>query len=217
MSSIKHVCLDFDGTIVDQVDAYYLEIEKSFRKRNLEVPPRELWQQAQWLDDFSVMHEYGDDQEMWFEITDAYCRTADNLMVFPEAIAFMLFSAENSIPLTLATGRTANKEELKKITDELGITEFFKAQISYGETDFVKVVQARDVDKSPLFNAMCEAVNVPIVKSWYVTDIAHDAHNALEVGFETVFGVPTGGINPALFSSEVKVISSLAELIPLST
>ena len=212
MNFPEHICLDFDGTIVDQISAYYIEIEKSFAKRGLTPPPFELWKKAQWEDEFSIMHEYGNDQEMWFEITDNYCVSAENLMVFPEALAFLLFAADNDIALTLATGRTATKEQFSKITEELGITEFFKAQISYGENEHVKVVQARDVDKGPMFKSMCEVVDVPVEASWYVTDIADDAHNALSLGFEKVFGVTTGGINPELFNSDIQVIDTLADL-----
>lgn len=84
-----HICLDFDGTVVEQRDGYYNAIIQKFTERGLAYPSREVFDKALWIDDFSPMYEYCNDQGLWFEITDLYCARIDDLVVFDGARKFL--------------------------------------------------------------------------------------------------------------------------------
>lgn len=210
---IKHICFDFDGTLVEQGRGYYQAITDIFTKHSIEIPPRDLWVQAQWNDDFSLMHSYCDDKTIWFEITDLYCERYELNRVFDDVIPLLGDLTQSGVALTLATGRTISREKIIQIARELGIHQFFAEFITHGEVGGIKVVQAGDVDKSVLFDFVCDSVNVSKNESWYVTDIARDAHNAHAYGFHRVYGVTTGGINPALFNDDIFVITSVGDIL----
>lgn len=190
-----------------------MAIEEVFAKYSLTPPTRKSLDDSQWIDDFSPMYEYSNNKDMWFEITDLYCSRLDGIFVFKEALIALEKAAESGIVCSVATGRTITNAELERILADLNIKHYFKSWITYGESNHVKVVQAGDVDKTPMFERVCKEVDVPISESWYVTDIAKDADVALKAGFQKVFGVTTGGINPALFSKDTTVINSLDEML----
>ena len=114
--------------------------------------------------------------------------------------------------MTVATGRTISKNALKELLAYHQIENYFDEFMSYGEMDHTKVVQAKDVNKKAMFDYLLNKTNTDYENSWYVTDIAEDAHRALDLGFAKVFGTTTGGINPELFSAEITVITSLDEV-----
>jgi phosphoglycolate phosphatase-like HAD superfamily hydrolase len=201
------VLLDWDGTLLDDVELGYQTMQAVFRHYGLGSPPRDVWMEGASRDILGFYHQYGVPAHVTIEniyaIWDAHFNRNWNGLQLRDAAQEVLQICYNArVPIAIVSGSST-----EVVADGVN---WFKlshmiAHIEGGAGDKVRAL--RDV---------LARFSVRAASALYVDDTYKGVSAAKEVGI-TAIGI-RGGFNTDECLNEAaadRYISNLRELIPL--